>query len=155
CMTCTGMASCGYCRDTSACQTGTMTGPTAGSCTDWVWSSSSCAGPDPCTDHLTCGECSGASSCGWGEGDDRCRSGNSSGPTGSSCTQWDYVATACPGDPCTAHSATCDDCAATTGCGYCLEDTRCRSGDTNGPTVGTCNDWRYASTSCPSMDTCD
>src|SRR6185295_18230508 len=62
---------------------------------------------------------------------------------------------ACPSDPCLSHSSTCDDCAATPGCGYCEEDGRCRGGATGGPTYGVCNDWRYLPSACPSTDTCD
>src|SRR6185295_14316003 len=110
---------CGWCGTSGDCETGTSTGPTAGSCSDWRYTVSSCAPPDPCAVHGACDTCAAASGCGWCGTSGDCETGTGTGPSTGSCSDWHYTVSSCtPPDPCAVHGA-CDTCAAASGCGWC------------------------------------
>lgn len=89
CYACATAPSCGWCRATRRCMTGTATGPNPsfGACTDWLYTPSQCtpASTDPCRTSTSCSSCVGRGSCGWCRDTDTCHTGTSSGPTDRAC----------------------------------------------------------------------
>ncbi len=95
CGTCTPMLSCGWCRTSRRCMTGTSTGPlpSSGTCssTDWAWLRTACpATTDPCRTTTGCVSCRARSACGWCADSDTCHTGTSAGPTDGSCRSADW-----------------------------------------------------------------
>jgi len=129
--------------------TGGSAGPSSAYCSDWRYYGSSCpAPPDPCDVHADCATCTAASGCGWCEATGSCLTGTASGPTGSYCSDWDYVPSDCaPSDPCNDHW-TCTTCTSDMACGWCESSYTCMTGDSSGPDVGSCSDWRYYDSEC-------
>jgi hypothetical protein len=62
CLDCTGQAGCGYCATSGECVSGTLTGPTRGSCADWDFTSTQCMctplAAACTTDSMCCGDLS-------------------------------------------------------------------------------------------------
>jgi hypothetical protein len=82
--------------------------------------------------------------------------GGPSGPDSGFCSDWDYNASDCiTTDPCNDHW----DCAACTGdaaCGWCNATTTCMTGGPSGPDSGSCSDWDYNASACPTpTDPCN
>ncbi len=91
------MGMCGWCDSSFECLTGTSTGPSSGSCSDWRYYSSSCTPSDPCTTAaFTCGACTAMGACGWCESSGECQTGGSGGPTSTFCSDWRYTSDVCP-----------------------------------------------------------
>ena len=95
CGSCTGRGTCGWCRSTRRCMTGTGAGanPTYGTCDSWAWTRNQCPAPtDSCRSESGCSGCIRRSSCGWCEDSDTCHSGTSRGPNDGSCSgsRWEW-----------------------------------------------------------------
>jgi hypothetical protein len=69
-----------------------------------------------------------------------CGGGGTTGTSTSGSSSSSSSSGASP-DPCTT-AATCDDCAAVEGCGFCYQTGRCQPGGAGGPSEGTCATWR-------------
>ncbi|HEY3357457.1 MAG TPA: M64 family metallopeptidase [Polyangia bacterium] len=149
CDACAASFACGWCAASGTCMEGTGAGPTAGACSDWRGYTSQCATADPCALSWTCGDCTAAYGCGWCADWGGCVEGSSTGPATGGCGDWRWTSDVCapPADPCAAYTdcATCD---GYNGCGWCATDGLCVSGDTAGPTTGTCGTWQWLSTAC-------
>ncbi len=95
CYACSQSTSCGWCRATRRCMTGTATGPnpTYGACADWSYLSSQCtpATTDACRTSTSCGGCTGRGACGWCRDTNTCHTGSSSGPTDRNCRSGRWI----------------------------------------------------------------
>ncbi|MBI5489797.1 MAG: hypothetical protein HY905_20855, partial [Deltaproteobacteria bacterium] len=151
CDPCTGRASCGWCDDDASCRTGSISGPSTGSCTGWSWLASSCGGSttDPCNDHDSCDACTAVLDCGWCAASATCVQGAGAGPAAGSCDDWRWYSASCttPADPC-ATSDSCGTCTIEAGCGWCDDGTGCLSGTSSGPAAGSCTAWTWLPSAC-------
>ncbi|RLB48048.1 MAG: hypothetical protein DRJ42_24100 [Deltaproteobacteria bacterium] len=105
---------------------------------------------------IDCDECLEVIGCGYCADFDTCESGDTLGPAVGSCSDWNSTPEMCGGgggtDRC-AVNTDCDDCTFEAGCGWCDDGSGCRSGNSEGPTGGSCGSWDWFGYSCGS-DTC-
>ena len=154
CGDCTQHAGCGFCGDgAGACQEGTSTGPSAGSCTAWAWTDDECVG-DPCASATNCGDCTDRNSCGWCAGTNTCVPGSSSGPGAGGCGDWDWWPEQCGGVDCAANTD-CGSCLDTFPCGWCETSNTCIEGSSSGPQGSVCADWDWFLSECTMPDPCN
>jgi hypothetical protein len=95
CAECDANAACGWCESTWTCQAGNSTGPTYGTCGDWIFYVSYCPAPDPCLSSLTCDDCTTQGNCGWCESTWECLSGDTTGPNSGVCYDWRWYNSEC------------------------------------------------------------
>lgn len=104
-----------------------------------------------CDAARSCADCAARSGCGWcDEGGGACRAGSSLGDDVGACGSEAWWFAGCPGGDADCDAiASCADCRAQ-GCGWCLEDERCKRGDRRGAADGSCalDQWVVGGRSC-------
>jgi len=109
---------------------------------------------DACLLFTTCDDCTNepTGNCGWCESTDECLTGNVVGPGGSAanCSEWFF-------DNCLAvdcnRFTSCSSCLRDPFCGWCEATTTCVEGVRTGPVTGTCSDYIFDRSGCPSTST--
>lgn len=123
CSTCTPAGSCGWCQTLGQCMTGSSSGPSFGSCSNWSWTSSECpCSNDPDCDSTTDQWCSGDTRHYCTRGTDGCLDEQT---TSCSC--------GCSGGECEPACTRDDNYCSGTTLHYCSDSTRCMA-------TKTCND---------------
>ena len=99
--------SCGFCRGSNQCEYQEFNAPAASDCpvSSFAWAVGQCAGSGPnisdaCNAYVGCEACSGARSdyqCGYCSGSGICSTGNSAGPTATTCPSG-WALKSCPCD---------------------------------------------------------
>lgn len=95
CSACIDADGCGFCDSADTCRAGSFFGPESGDCDDWDWYSWTCDNTDACGTSTNCGDCTGRGTCGWCHSSDECMTGSSGGPTDDTCSDWDWLGSAC------------------------------------------------------------
>ena len=151
CEDCTSLSGCAFCLTTGRCGAADASGFLDGtSCGPIVTSTSGMCPADPCPGS-DCATCLGNPGCGlcFNGGSASCDPGTVGGPTSTSCEVWTGPGSNCARLRCSVH-ASCGDCAATSGCGWCRGSMACLDGTTVGPTDGSCvlPDWVWTPAGC-------
>jgi hypothetical protein len=153
CASCIQVTGCGWCAESGTCESGTYTGPSAGTCKAWYPTTAVC--PD-CQSQSSCEGCRVTTNCGWcATGTDGyCAEGNSTAPypPGACAGRWSAFPDYCPACDGLTSCQSCTTAGQGT-CGWCTTLNRCMSGTVNGPAGGSCNDWNWYSDDCPAPPT--
>ncbi|PRP88942.1 large subunit GTPase [Planoprotostelium fungivorum] len=110
----------------------------------YIYTSNGCIKDDyvlDCLKYEDCGSCAQDSRCGWCDG--TCRSGDQSGPHGTTCNSWGYSVQSC-----CKYFTDCQTCTNTSyGCGFCY-GVGCFDGSLSGPSNSSsyCPKWNFNST---------
>jgi hypothetical protein len=108
--------------------------------------------PVDCSAATDCEECTALSRCGWCPATGSCQEGTTDGPTGGTCEGWRWIGSECAELVDCSTSADCEACSDRAACGWCADSSSCINGTWDGPTSGTCTDWRYGD--CTEPDDC-